>query len=101
MLDKEYSMTGGRAYSRLSEKPFNRKSTGGHKFAIGQLVQFFMLRGPLLAKAKEKIAAGGNDFEVVRLLPDEGSGFQYRIKSVNSGQERVVNENEINLLTTP
>jgi hypothetical protein len=34
-------------------------------------------------------------FEVVRLLPHENGIFQYRIKSVGDGHERVILENEV------
>jgi hypothetical protein len=34
-------------------------------------------------------------FKVTRLLPDEGAGFQYRIKAEGEGFERVVTESSL------
>ena len=54
-----------------------------HKFRVGQLVEArtnlsdSMLPGP---------------YEVTRLLPPTGMTLQYRVKSLKSGQERVVRE---------
>jgi hypothetical protein len=58
-----------------------------HKFKVGQRVTFF----PLL-RAQASLQG---TYEIVRLLPPEGSGFQYRIKELIKGQERVVTEGEI------
>ena len=35
------------------------------------------------------------DFEVVRVMPDEGGNRQYRIKSGGEAHERVVNESDL------
>jgi hypothetical protein len=37
-------------------------------------------------------AHNGPAFEVTKLLPDGGQGFQYRIRSLTDGRERVVVE---------
>lgn len=57
-----------------------------HKFKVGDLVGIYMSRfagkppGP---------------FEVTRQLPPTGQSNQYRVKSHQSGQERVVLEEEM------
>jgi hypothetical protein len=62
-----------------------------HKFQVGQSLAF----SPTLY---EKHGSDGF-FEVTRLLPSEGTESMYRIKSVASGQERVVRESQLRLLT--
>ncbi len=34
-------------------------------------------------------------YTVVRLLPSEGLGYQYRVKNVTDGHERIVREGQI------
>ena len=43
-----------------------------HKFAVGEAVRFSPDRG--------QDYTGGELFEIVRLLPEEGKALQYRIK---------------------
>ena len=58
-----------------------------HKFKVGKRVRF------------TPGAAGGDArpgfYDIVRLLPAEGSEQQYRIKSVTDGHERVVRESQL------
>lgn len=61
----------------------------GHRFKIGQLVQF--------APGKLGFAASSRDYKIVRLLPEEGGQPQYRIKGVAEMFERIVKENELSL----
>ena len=58
-----------------------------HKFAVGAAVQFSPDR-------RDGSAARGR-YTVVRLLPEEGSTPQYRIKSKTDGHERVVREHQL------
>lgn len=58
-----------------------------HKYEIGETVEF---------------AAGGSypptargQYTVVRQLPAEGEGYQYRIKSLADGHERMVREGQL------
>ena len=37
----------------------------------------------------------GSPFEISRLLPSAGDEFQYRVKNIATGQERVVSEGDI------
>ena len=65
-----------------------------HVFNIGQVVQIL----PQLMPRGVRVAHKGIDedrFEVVRLMPESGSTFQYRIKNTATGQERLVTETEI------
>ena len=55
----------------------------GHKFKIGQLVNYL-----------------GRDraysvYQVTQLLPPKGNVFQYRIKNINEPHERVAKESEL------
>ena len=58
-----------------------------HKFGVGQAVQFSPDR-------RDDRSARGS-YTVVRLLPEEGSTPQYRIKSKTDGHERVVREDQL------
>ena len=64
-----------------------------HKFKVGQKVKFLPRAVSILSRAAE--AASYESYEVTRLLPAEGFGFQYRIKGLTKGQERVATESEI------
>jgi hypothetical protein len=55
-----------------------------HKFALGEHV--------LCAIG---VPARKTAFEVTRLMPDGGSGLQYRIKGEQDGVERVVTESSL------
>jgi hypothetical protein len=57
----------------------------GHKFKIGQRVTL----------GSKRFGQWGEIFEVSRQMPQENGSFQYRIKSVTDGHERVVLENEL------
>lgn len=56
-----------------------------HKLKVGQLVTLHSKRHGVWAEP----------FEIVRPLPHENGGFQYRIKSTRDGHERVVFESEL------
>lgn len=58
-----------------------------HKYAVGQMVE--VRTGPLFAPTASGV------YEVTRRLPPTGNSNQYRIKSRQSGQERVVREDDI------
>ena len=58
-----------------------------HKFAVGQTVHFSPDRG------QEGTARGS--FKIVRLLPEEASVLQYRVKSQLDGHERVAREDQL------
>jgi len=57
-----------------------------HQFRAGQTVR--LLRSSLRT-------AAGDEFKVVRPLPDDGGETQYRIKSVREPHERVVKESDL------
>ena len=59
-----------------------------HRFHVGQLVHFTQ-RGT----GRSRIVG---DFRVERLLPAQDGAWQYRIKSMDDGQERVAGEAELN-----
>jgi hypothetical protein len=56
-----------------------------HKFKIGQLVTL----------GSKRLSDRGGAFTVVRQLPKEDGDFQYRIKSIVDGHERMVLEAEL------
>lgn len=58
-----------------------------HKFKVGETVEFHP-GASYLSKTR-------GDYIVVRLLPSEGNGFQYRVKNVADGHERIVREGQI------
>jgi hypothetical protein len=55
----------------------------GHKFKIGQLVNYF----------SRETASGV--YQVTQLLPPEREVFQYRIKNANEPHERMAKEHEL------
>ena len=58
-----------------------------HKFSIGETVYFTSrLLGHMNANSI---------YEVVRLLPSDGSDYQYRIKNPREAFERVVKESQL------
>jgi hypothetical protein len=58
-----------------------------HRFKVGQTVN-------LIPNRLERHVPGGA-YTVQRLLPDEGRDLQYRVKNVQDGHERVVNEAQL------
>jgi hypothetical protein len=68
-----------------------------HKFKIGQKVKF---DAPSL-RLKTRVAdpdAPAENYEIMQLLPPEGSSLQYRIRGGAVGHHRVVTEREIDLV---
>ncbi len=59
-----------------------------HKFAVGQVVRFTPDQA-----VRDQVSQ--RQFKIVRLLPETGSVFQYRVKSQLDGHERVVRENQL------
>tara|TARA_R110000824_G_scaffold366730_2_gene555610 strand:+ start:138943 stop:139164 length:222 start_codon:yes stop_codon:yes gene_type:complete len=59
----------------------------GHKYKVGEMVEFHP-GGSYLAKTR-------GQYEVLRLLPAEGDGYQYRVKNLTDGHERIVHEGQI------
>jgi hypothetical protein len=58
-----------------------------HKFRIGESVYFTSRPiGHMVANSS---------YEIVRLLPSDGSDYQYRIKSPNEAFERVARESQL------
>lgn len=58
-----------------------------HKFAVGQTVRFSPDRN-------QEVTVRGS-FKIVRLLPEEASVLQYRVKSQLDGHERVAREDQL------
>ena len=57
------------------------------KFAVGQTVRF--------APDRRQLSSARGEFKIVRLLPEEASVFQYRVKSKVDGHERIVREDQL------
>lgn len=58
-----------------------------HKYEVGETVEF-VAGGSYAFKAR-------GHYTVVRQLPAEGDGYQYRIKSLTDGHERMVREGQL------
>lgn len=58
-----------------------------HKFKVGQKMNV-----TLIGRGRN---AGAGLFEIVRLMPVDTSGHQYRIRSMSDGHERIVVEAEL------
>lgn len=62
----------------------------GHKFRVGQLVDF--------VPSKAGVPASVREYKILRVMPQEGAGERmYRIKTVTEMFERVAKESELNL----
>ena len=57
------------------------------KFAVGQTVRF--------SPDRVQLRSARGQFEVLRLLPEDASVFQYRVKSQADGHERIVREDQL------
>jgi hypothetical protein len=64
------------------------------KYKVGQTVRFFQ-HASALSGRKEGSKAYFERYEITRLLPNNGTEFQYRIKACTGSEERVVTESEI------
>lgn len=71
----------------IRRQELRTREAPAHKFPLGA----FVLRRINLGSAKEL-------FRITRLLPDDGQGFQYRIKGERDGVERVVMESSLEAL---
>ncbi len=58
-----------------------------HRFKVGQLVDF--------SPARRGMPTAGRPYEIVRLLPNEGGEFLYRVRSKGETFERVARESEL------
>jgi hypothetical protein len=57
------------------------------KFTVGQTVRF--------SPDRHQLSSARGQFKVVRLLPEDASVFQYRVKSQSDGHERIVREDQL------
>ena len=58
-----------------------------HSFAVGQMLEF--------DPGKFDGTAARGSYAVVRLLPNDGSDREYRVRSARDGHERVVRESQL------
>ena len=89
-----------RQYGRGTNAPQARAraSLPAHKFKVGQEVRFLRSAPQKLSKEIEQ-SLFTSSFEVNRLLPAVGTVFQYRVRNLATGQERVADEAEIIAIT--
>jgi hypothetical protein len=86
-----------RQYSRgrsALDRPGVRAPSPAHKFKLGQEVRFIRSTPQKISKELEQSLFMAS-FEISRLLPAEGAAFQYRVRNLVTGQERVAEESEI------
>jgi hypothetical protein len=70
------------------EVDVSRRDRTGHKFHIGQLVEFRPKKGSPVSSAR-------GAYEILKQLPERDSELQYRIKSAVEQHERVASESEL------
>lgn len=58
-----------------------------HSFAVGQSIEF--------VPGKFDGSAPGGMYTVLRLLPNDSTDREYRVRNVRDGHERVVRESQI------
>src|SRR5262245_16476899 len=73
--------------SRSASFELRRTALQEHKFQIGQNVYF--TSRPIGHMARN------STYQVVKLLPSDGSDYQYRIKNPNEAFERVARESQL------
>ncbi len=83
----------GRVYASQATPSRPDSRARRHKYSVGQTVTLVKIAGTRLPRKVEDTL--GNEFQVTRLLPEQGADFHYRIKSASTEQERVVSESEI------
>jgi hypothetical protein len=72
---------------QIASFEFRKTALQEHKFQIGQTVYF--TSRPIGHMARD------STYQVVRLLPSDGSDYQYRIKNPNEAFERVARESQL------
>ena len=65
-----------------------------HKFKLGQEVRYLRKTIDRVSRDVEE-SLFASSFEVTRLLPASGPEFQYRLKNLMTGQERIAAEGEL------
>lgn len=75
-------------------RPAPARAALRHAFTVGETVKVLPNAFGRRPKDVEK-SLYGNLFTVTRLLPEDASTFQYRIKNTHTGQERVASESEL------
>lgn len=83
-----------RYYSRGALAHPRRTPSAAHKFKLGQEVRFIRNTPQKVSKELEQSLFLAS-FEISRLLPLDGAAFQYRVRNLVTGQERVAEESEI------
>ncbi len=78
------------------KNPVSKSGPRQHAFSIGQAVNILPRASTRTSRAVEQ-SLHSSHFKIVRLLPEEGVGFQYRVQNAETAQERVVAECEISL----
>ncbi|CAA9228406.1 MAG: hypothetical protein AVDCRST_MAG04-1003 [uncultured Acetobacteraceae bacterium] len=58
-----------------------------HSFVVGQTIEF--------EPGKFDGTAARGTYTVIRLLPNDGTDREYRVKNVRDGHERVVRESQL------
>jgi hypothetical protein len=74
--------------------PISKNESRQHAFTLGQAVNILPRASTRTSRAVEQ-SLHSSHFKIVRLLPEEGVGFQYRVQNAETSQERVVAECEI------
>ena len=82
-------------YSRRVWRASPPTSAPSHVFAVGQRVKFVPVAATVVRDRQANVALYAASFEIVRQLPRAESTLLYRVRDVDSGQERVVSEQEI------
>jgi len=71
----------------------DRSISSVRRFALGQKVRIAITGRVLTDDMRESLHA--SDFVVCRLYPASSAGFEYRIKNIATGQERMAIERDL------
>jgi hypothetical protein len=88
MVDLKKNSPRVRLRIEVEVSPHNRM---GHKFHIGQLVEFWPKKGAAISAAR-------GAYEILKQLPERDGELQYRIKSAVEDHERIALASELGAL---
>ena len=77
----------------MERRPANRGDAATNKFRVGQMVDF--------VPSKTGLSASARSYKVLTVLPSEGGGRLYRIKTIAEVFERIARESELRSTNFP
>ena len=73
------------------KNPVAKNESRQHAFTLGQAVNILPRASTRTSRAVEQ-SLHSSHFKIVRLLPEEGVGFQYRVQNAETSQAAMAHE---------